>query len=178
MPLSVDKADPCAQAITLGLRCFSGVGNLGTLARYGRPAILTLVDNEGRRYQATLLALDDETATLAFVHGIETVALPDLEAHWQGKYELLWRVAPPDYTFISPGSRSPGVSWLTSSLRAAGIDSVPEKNNYDAEVIAAVQAFQRRHGLVADGIAGRQTLIQLNSETDESIPRLSKRRDG
>jgi general secretion pathway protein A len=178
IPLSVDSTDPCAQAITLGLRCFSGVGNLGTLARYDRPAILTLVDNEGRRYQATLFALDDETATLAFVHGIETVTVLDLEAHWQGKYQLLWRAAPPDYTFFSLGSRSPGVTWLTRSLRATGIDSVPEKNEYDEEVVAAVRAFQRSQGLVADGIAGRQTLIHLNSATDESIPRLSKGRGG
>jgi general secretion pathway protein A len=177
-PLSVDNTNPCAQAITVGLRCFSGVGNLGTLARYDRPAILTLVGNEGRPYRATLLELDDETATLAFAHGIETVTVRDLEAHWQGKYQLLWRVAPPDYTFISPGNRSPGVTWLTRSLRAAGIDSLAEKNDYDAEVIAAVRAFQIRHGLVADGIAGRQTLIQLNSETDESVPRLGKRGDG
>ena len=178
LPLSVDNTDPCAQAITFGLRCYSGVGNLGTLVSYDRPAILTLRDKEGRRYQATLLELNDETATLAFVHGIETVTVPELEAHWQGQYQLLWRAAPPDYTLIRPGSRGPGVTWLTRSLRAAGIDSVQEKNEYDEEVVAAVQDFQRRRGLVADGVAGRQTLIHLNSATDESIPRLRKRGDG
>jgi general secretion pathway protein A len=178
IPLSPDNPDPCAQAITSGLRCYSSVGNLGTLVSFDRPAILTLRDNEGRRFRATLLELNDETATLAFAHGIETVTVPDLEAHWQGQYQLLWRVAPPDFSFFSPGSRNPGVTWLTRKLRAAGINSVTEKNEYDEEVVAAVQAFQRRHGLVADGIAGRQTLIHLNSETDESIPRLRKRRDG
>jgi len=178
LPLSLDNPDPCAQAIASGLRCYSSVGNLGTLVSFDRPAILTLLDNEGRRFRATLLELNDETATLAFAHGIETVTVPDLEAHWQGQYQLLWRVAPPDFSVFSPGSRSPGVTWLTRKLRAAGIDSVTEKNEYDKEVVAAVQAFQRRHGLVADGIAGRQTLIHLNSETDESIPRLRKRRDG
>lgn len=175
--LAPGSADPCTQAISRGLRCFSGVGNLGSLASNNRPAILTLVDNEGRQYQATLLALNDQLATLAFAHGIETVAVQDLEARWQGHYQLMWRTSPHGYTIIRPGSRGPGVTWLTENLLAAGVKSVQVQSAYDADVVAAVRAFQRNHGLVADGIAGRQTLIQLNSANDKSIPRLSNRGD-
>jgi general secretion pathway protein A len=176
--LSTGNTDPCTRAITEGLRCFSGVGNLGSLASIDRPTILTLVDKKGRHYQATLLALNNELATLAFAHGIETVAVQDLEAHWQGHYQLLWRTSPHGYTIIRPGSRSSGVSWLTENLLAAGVKSLRVTNAYNAEVVAAVQAFQRNYGLVADGIAGRQTLIQLNSVNDKSIPRLSNRVGG
>ncbi len=178
IPLDTGNTDPCRQAITRGLRCYSGVGNLGSLASHDRPAILTLVDNLGRQYQATLLALNDDLATLAFAHGVETVAVPDLEAHWQGQYQILWRVAPLGYTIIRPGSRSSGVTWLTKNLIAAGIKSVRVKNDYNAEVIDAVRAFQRRRGLIADGIAGRQTLIHLNSLNDPSVPRLSQTGEG
>jgi len=176
--LSTGNTDPCTQAITQGLRCFSGVGNLGSLASIDRPAILTLVDNKGEQYQATLLELNNKLATLAFAHGIETVAIQDLEAHWQGHYQLLWRTSPHGYTIIRPGTRSPGVSWLTENLLAAGVKSLRVTDAYDAEVVAAVRVFQTNHGLVADGIAGRQTLIQLNSINDESIPRLSNRLGG
>ena len=178
IPLTEGNADPCTQAVTRGLRCFSGVGNLGSIASNDRPTILTLVDNEGRKYHATLLALNDELATLAFAHGIETVAVQDLEARWQGQYQLLWRTSPQGYTIIRPGSRGPGVTWLTKNLLAAGVKSVQVHNAYDADVVAAVRVFQRSHGLVADGIAGRQTLIQLNSANDQSVPRLSNRGDG
>lgn len=178
LPLATGNADPCGHAISQGLRCFSGVGNLGSLASNDRPAILTLVDNEGRQYHATLLALNNELATLAFAHGIETVAVQDLEAHWQGRYQLLWRTSPQGYTIIRPGSRSPGVSWLTENLLAAGVKSLQVTNVYDADVVSAVQEFQRNHGLLADGIAGRQTLIQLNSANDKSVPRLSNRVGG
>jgi general secretion pathway protein A len=174
--LATDNADPCTQAISRGLRCYSGVGNLGSLVSYNRPAILKLVDSEGRQFYATLLALDSERATLAFAHGIETVTVQDLEAHWKGHYQLLWRVSPNGYTIIKPGSRGPGVIWLTKYLLAAGVKSVQVHDVYDEDVIVAVRAFQRNHGLVADGIAGRQTLIQLNSINDYSIPRLSNRR--
>jgi general secretion pathway protein A len=139
---------------------------------------LTLVDNQGRQYHATLIALNDEQATLAFAHGIETVAVQDLEAHWRGQYQLLWRTSPHGYTIIRPGSRGPGVTWLTKNLLAAGVESVAVQNAYDADVVTAVREFQRNHGLVADGVAGRQTLIQLNSANDKSVPRLSKREDG
>jgi general secretion pathway protein A len=172
-PLTLDGTEPCTQALSRGLRCFSGVGNLGSLASNDRPAILTLLDNQGRQYQATLLSLDDKLATLAFAHGIETVAVQDLEAHWQGHYQLMWRTSPYGLTVIMPGRRGPGVIWLTESLLAAGVKSVQPQNLYDANVTAAVRRFQRNHGLKADGIAGRQTLIRLNSANDKSIPRLS-----
>ena len=178
IPLVAGQVDPCAQAIARGLRCFSGVGNLGSLASHDRPAILTLMDNYGRPYQATLLALNGELATLAFAHGEETVAVKDLEARWRGHYQLLWRASPQGYSVIRPGSRGADVTWLTKSLLAAGVEKLEVRNAYDEEVVAAVQAFQRRHGLVADGIAGRRTLIKLNSANDDSVPRLKQRGDG
>jgi len=164
--------DPCAQATTWGLRCFSGVGNLGTLANNDRPAILTLLDSEGRQYQATLLSLDGELATLAFAHAVETVSVRDMETRWQGHYRLLWRTTPQGLTRFRPGNRGPGVTWLTKNLLVAGIKPLPVQDVYDDEVVAAVKAFQRNRGLITDGIAGRQTLIHLNSVIDASIPRL------
>jgi general secretion pathway protein A len=139
---------------------------------------LTLVDNEGRQFHATLLALEDELATVAFAHGIEKVTVQDLEAHWRGHYQLLWRTSSNGYTIIKPGSRGPGVTWLTKNLLAAGVKSVQVNNTYDEDVVAAVRAFQRNHGLVADGIAGRRTLIQLNSANNKTIPRLTSREGG
>ena len=176
--IAEDITNPCVQAITWGLRCFSGVGNFGTLASIDRPAILTLLDNEGRLYQATLLSLKDELAMLAFTFGIETVTVDDLEARWQGHYQLLWRTTPQGFTLAKPGDRGPDVTWLAKNLLAAGIKSLRVKNVYDGDVVEAVRAFQRSRGLVADGIAGRQTLIHLNSVNDKTIPRLSNQGEG
>jgi general secretion pathway protein A len=178
IPLPAGNADPCALAISRGLRCFSGVGNLGSLISNNRPVILTLVDKEGRQYHATLLALEGELATVVFAHGIEMVTVQDLEARWQGQYQMLWRASPNGYSIVKPGSRGSDVTWLTKNLLAAGIKSVQVHDVYDKDVVAAVQVFQRNHGLLADGITGRQTLIQLNSASDKSVPQLIKQRDG
>jgi general secretion pathway protein A len=176
--LTENNADPCTQATTWGLRCFPGSGNLGTLANNNRPVILTLLDSEGRQYHVTLLSLKGELATLAFTHGIETVAVQELEARWQGHFQLLWRVSPQGFSLFRPGERGPGVTWLTENLFAAGIESAQVQGFYDSDVVEAVKAFQRSRGLVADGVAGRQTLIHLNSVNDVTIPRLNNQGEG
>jgi len=178
IPLTEQITDPCAQANTWGLRCFSGIGNLGLLASNDRPVIVTLLDSDGREYDVTLLALKDEVATLAFSHGIETVPVQELEARWQGHYQLLWRTSPQGFSLFRPGERGPGVTWLTKNLLAADIRSAQVRDIYDANVVEAVKAFQRSRGLVADGIAGRQTLIHLNSVNDATVPRLNYQGEG
>ena len=178
LSLATDNTEPCTQAIRLGFRCYSGFGNLGSLASNDRPAILTLVDNDGRKYQATLLKLNTELATLAFNHGIETVAVQDLVARWRGHYQLLWRATPEGYALLGSGSFGPSVAWLTENLITAGIQPLHVVETYNAEVVATVKTFQRKHGLVVDGIVGRLTFIRLNSAIDKSVPRLSHQGDG
>ena len=170
--------EPCTQANIGRLRCFSGVGNLGSLIDIDRPAILTLVDSGGQQYHVTLLGIGDKHATIAFSNSVETVAIDALEARWRGQYQLLWRMSPQGFAIIRPGRRGEDVSWLTRQLIATGIDSLQVKPFYDAEVVDAVKTFQRDQGLAADGIAGRQTLIRLSSQVDTEVPKLSDRGAG
>ncbi len=178
IPITTAGSNPCKLAIDNGVRCFSGIGNLGSLISIDRPAILTLVSDEGRRYHVTLLTLSGDLATLAFSHGTEKVAVADLEMRWQGKYQLLWRLSPAGNTIFKPGDRGVDVTWLTKSLLAAGINSVQVHDSYDSNVIEAVRAFQLSRGLLVDGVAGRQTLIHLSSVNDRAVPRLIAQEEG
>jgi len=173
-----DGADACARAVDAGLRCYSGAGNLGSLESRNRPAILTLVDESGRLYPATLRSLDQNTATVEFAHGVETVTRAELERHWRGGFQMLWRMTPGGRVILKPGDRGAEVGWLTRGLRAAGIETVAETDSYDTGVKAAVRAFQLSRGLLGDGIAGRQTLIHLNTVVDQTVPRLDARGAG
>ncbi len=172
IPLAEDNSDPCGLAGKSGVRCFSGTGNLGSLIDIDRPAVLTLVSDDGLQYHATLLALNDDLATLAFAHGIEKVGVGDLETRWRGKYQLLWRLSPDGNSIFRPGDRGGGVTWLTKSLQAAGVKSVQVHDVYDANVVGAVRTFQLGQGLLVDGVVGRQTLIHLNSVSGNPVPRL------
>ncbi len=48
----------------------------------------------------------------------------------------------------------------------------PPEDFFDAEVEAAVRAFQRRHGLKADGSVGKETLAALRVPAEERIAQL------
>jgi murein L,D-transpeptidase YcbB/YkuD len=67
---------------------------------------------------------------------------------------------------VQPGSPYDGVSRLTSLLRLLG--DLPDgtamgiSNLYDGPLVAAVQDFQKRHGLTPDGRLGPETVKQLN----------------
>ena len=59
-----DDRDPCAQAQKAGLACLEQKGSWAQVRALNRPAILTLLDQEGQRHRVVLSALDDQFATL------------------------------------------------------------------------------------------------------------------
>lgn len=65
---------------------------------------------------------------------------------------------------LEPGDRGPGVESLRARL-AASRDLATSRaagTAYDDDVRDAVAAFQERHGLAADGVAGPDTIAALN----------------
>ncbi|MFW6283880.1 MAG: L,D-transpeptidase family protein [Desulfosalsimonas sp.] len=67
---------------------------------------------------------------------------------------------------LQKGDHSPAVLELRQILAAEGDLKNAEKNSlspvFDAELEKALMGFQKRHGLGADGVAGRQTMAALN----------------
>jgi murein L,D-transpeptidase YcbB/YkuD len=49
---------------------------------------------------------------------------------------------------------------------------------YDEALTARVVAFQRAHRLLADGIAGGETLAMLTARVDPNAPSLARPRSG
>jgi rare lipoprotein A (peptidoglycan hydrolase) len=58
---------------------------------------------------------------------------------------------------LSRGAAGEDVKTLQRILRAKGYGSVAASGNYDEPTVQAVQHFQRKAGLAADGIVGPQT---------------------
>ena len=67
------------------------------------------------------------------------------------------------------GSSGARVLQLRERLRASGELAVGADADFDAGLEAAVRRFQSRHGLEADGVAGRATLVALNVTVAERI---------
>lgn len=170
-------ADPCETAFLAGLRCLKGSGNWNTLRHLNRPAILELVDSVGERHYVAAMGLKDQGLILDVDGQHFSFSLSDLDPLWYGQFTILWKPPPHGTSPLRRGDRGPAIRWLQGMLdRAEGL-TLPRSSGslFQAELENRVMAFQKRHGLEADGIAGEQTFIQLNGAVgDPGIPRLDR----
>ena len=165
----------CAQAPTAGLSCLKGAGSWGLLRRFNRPAVLLLQGDGGRPTAVLLQRVDGEQVTLEVDGEVLRVPRAEVEKRWSGIYRLVWKKPPSGYVVLRSGMRSKDVNWLRERLsQVTGRKSASaDPALYDESLVSEVTKLQRRHSLVADGIAGAHTLILLNNLiADPEIPRL------
>jgi len=167
----------CSQAAAAGLACLSQRSSWNGLRQLNRPAVLTVIDDDGNSHELVLTAIQGDSAELSIGGVAVTHPVSEITELWFGEFMLLWRPPGGAPASLSPGSRGAKVVWLRHSL--ATIDDRYASDNidgdeYDANLQGVVRAFQRDHRLVVDGLAGQQTLIIINSllESDGS-PRLT-----
>ena len=167
----------CSQAAAAGLACLNQRGSWNGLRQLNRPAVLTVIDDDGNSHELVLTAIQGDSAELSIGGVAVTHPVSEITELWFGEFMLLWRPPGGAPASLSPGSRGAKVVWLRHSL--ATIDDRYASDNidgdeYDANLQGVVRAFQRDHRLVVDGLAGQQTLIIINSmlESDGS-PRLT-----
>ncbi|HMN45182.1 MAG TPA: AAA family ATPase [Povalibacter sp.] len=159
-------ARPCDQALQQGLECVYQQGSWGQLRTLNRPAILTLIDDNGSAHQVTVTGLNDtDNALIALANSQPEVSIASISRLWYGDYLVLWRpqVATSPRA-LSAGMRGDGVRWLRRSLNS--LQGQPDRSAsdvYDQELVKMVEDFQRRHRLNVDGIAGVQTQIVLDT---------------
>ena len=70
---------------------------------------------------------------------------------------------------LAPGESGPDVVALRDRLRAMGHMGRSVSPRYDAELAAAVAAFQGASGLAVDGVAGPETIRALNVSAEERM---------
>ncbi len=167
----------CDQARLAGLNCLFQRGSWTGLRQMDRPAVLTLVDDDGNQHEVVLTAIIGDVAELSIGGVRVTHPASDIVNAWFGEFMLLWRPPTEAAAALGPGSRGPAVAWLRNSLAAidqryASGDTGVEQ--FDAELEQVVRLFQRDHRLDVDGLAGKQTQIIINSLLAvEGTPRLS-----
>src|SRR5262249_34371261 len=126
----------CERGRSEGLRCMFGVGNLAKLRRIGLPAILELGPRNAPRRDATLIALDNETATLDVGGRRSSFPLADVTSQWDGSFILLWRAPAVAVQALEPGKRGAEVAWVRERLSEIDGTPIDEKNRdlFDAEL--------------------------------------------
>lgn len=167
----------CEQARVQGLSCSYQRGTWTTLKQLDRPVMMTLTGTDGENHIAALIGLDEESARLSMNAGPVTIPIEDLSDFWFGQFILVWRPANGSDQPIGPGMQHPNVRWLRESLAALNEGYQPadiDSEYFDDELKEQLIAFQRRHRLEADGVAGQKTQVIINSLMAlDGTPRLS-----
>ena len=167
----------CEQAQAAGLNCLYQRGSWSVLRQLDRPAMLTLTDSAGTTHRPILVAIHGDDAELQLGETRQSFAISELADIWYGQFLILWQPPAGDTSLVRPGSRGPKVVWLRKSLGA--IDSsdysvATDPDVFDASLELRLKEFQMRHMLQADGLAGYQTQIAINSQLQlDGTPSLS-----
>jgi general secretion pathway protein A len=163
----------CQQAATQSLSCLFKRGNINSLKAHNRPAVLTLINKQGKTRHVTITAIDNDIATLYVNNTAYKIKLNELDKYWYGQFILLWKK--PDYYLaaISPGDSGAIVNWLNTQLEKIN-KHLPERiiSTYDDTLLERVIAFQSQNGLTADGIVGPVTIIHINTQSGMRVPSL------
>jgi general secretion pathway protein A len=173
-PQDDESLSACERAEQVGLSCIYGRGDWLNLMHYNRPAVIELLLDDNRRYQVVVAGLDDQHVTLDLASRRLSFSRQEIEPLWTGSYIVLWR--PPNLSVepLTMGMQGRDVAWLVSRLdRIDGVlsDYDPERVRFDQPLKQRVMDFQQSKGLIADGIVGRQTIIQLcTSISDTTTP--------
>ena len=157
--------DACSQALRQGLECLNETGGAQNLRRYNRPALLALEDDTGAVHQTIVVKLQGTRAQLLIGGANHEVELPDLETRWNGDFLILWRPPQLDTRSLTLGTQGEPVRVLRQRLSqwAGRPPETDVSDVFDESLRDLVMQFQRRSGLVADGIAGTRTQALLDA---------------
>ncbi len=168
----VQDLSPCESAREQGLSCFQQQGTWFNLVKLNYPAVAYMMDDAGAEFFATVIERDGDELLVQLAEQQLWVNRDWFNRHFTGTFELLWQAPSYSPREISVSSPQPEVQWLENGLARVENATPRLVSQFDADLEARLKIFQRQHGLKADGIAGSQTLAQLNLYLSQEGPRL------
>ncbi|MCL1056835.1 AAA family ATPase [Shewanella gelidimarina] len=164
----------CQSAQQQGLSCYQQQGNWNSIVRLNFPAVVYLVDEQQQAFYGTVVARQGEQMLLQLNEQQLWVKRDWFTRHFSGTFEILWQAPHNQVSEIGKSANQAQLQWLENSLAIVTESSPRLVYQFDGQLEQAVKAFQRQHGLAADGIAGAQTLVQLNLYLSDIGPRLGQ----
>ena len=167
----------CERAMAAELRCVFGKAGWDEIRRLNRPAVLEIINPAGNRKQIVVLAMRGKQVSLNIGGKVISTSTESVDPYWYGNYLLLWRPPPAGSNVLKEGLIGKDVGWLRDQLdRIEGkavVTDEKKKLSFDPTLKWRVMEFQRVRGLNVDGVAGRETMIEINSAVnDRSTPLL------
>jgi general secretion pathway protein A len=168
---------PCEAVRRVGLDCLARRGTWNVVRKFDLPVVLELASPSSPRFLA-VTAADESRATVQLRSRTELIPIDQIEREWDGSFVVLWAPPHPGMEPIGRTASGPDVVWLRQRLGALdrAAPARTASRTYDDALGARVAAFQRAHGLQADGIAGEETLAKLTAALDPAAPSLRRPR--
>ncbi|QQX81353.1 AAA family ATPase [Shewanella sp. KX20019] len=164
----------CQSAKQQGLACYQQQGNWNSIVRLNFPAVVYLVDSQQQAFYGTVVARQGEQMLLQLNEQQLWVKRDWFNRHFSGTFEILWQAPNNQVSEIGKSANQAQLQWLENSLAIVSESSPRLVSEFDSQLEQNLKAFQRQHGLTADGIAGAQTLVQLNLYLSDVGPRLGQ----
>ncbi len=157
----------CEVARNVGLSCVHDKGTWNNLRRSNRPAIIELQNSEGNWQHLLLSQLNENDIVLNCGEKSAFITLEQADKHWFGEYLILW--SPPKKRMrFERGNKGQDVMLFREQLKTAlNIHNTNNSDIFDLTLEKMVIVFQQKHALKADGVAGKDTIIILNTLTNK-----------
>ncbi len=167
---SSDDVSPCKHALKNRLHCYRAAGSMKQVINLNRPVLLRSKDERFEPSFIILVSVEDNHAIVSQNEDYQLVAISEIEANWDGHFEMLWRPLQTGVSYIRPGHKGKVVSLLDQRLaRLQGRQ--PLQNNpfeYSEDLVAQVRAFQLANNLPIDGVVGPITQMHFNNNSSET----------
>lgn len=165
---------PCDFAPKAGLQCLRTNGGWTEINNLDSPVVLELWDDQPAPYYGALTRFNGQLYEIVVGDKTYNVQPKDLRDSWFGAYVILWQT-PPDYRgSLREGDDHSSVQWLREKLNLLEpAEDFGTSSYFDARLSEIVRSFQAEHGLIADGVVGPLTWIQLANQLELPAPKLS-----
>ncbi len=164
-------ATGCERAMNSGLQCLFQSGTWNNLRQLNRPAVIELIDGQGRKHHVLVAGLEGDRVASQLGEREYSFPIRELDRYWYGQYLMLWKPPLAEKRVLRRGMRGQSVVWLRNTLARYNRQPGGERSDlFDKELETEVKSFQRAHHLEDDGIVGSLTLIKLNSYDPVTAP--------
>ncbi|MDQ6978637.1 MAG: AAA family ATPase [Mariprofundaceae bacterium] len=167
------QADDCTEiARSSGLQCFHQALTLAQLRQFDRPAMITMMGDDGYAHAAVVRYLSGDSAQLQWQDHQWSMGLKALEQRRFADVTLLWQATTDYHGPIRRNDTGNIIKRIHQQLDTReGVTLVGGTHplRWDTAIQTRLKTFQRQQGLKPDGVAGALTLMHLNDAV--TIPR-------
>ena len=163
---------PCDFAKDYNLSCDSGQADWSYIKQLNRPLNLKFYTQESGQFWGTLKSIEGRYFVLQFGDNEVRMTQQKLNPLWQGEYHLFWKMPDGFIEHTKIGDTGPVVRWLTDSIYQIDRVNITPADHFGKKVEDWLMLFQMENGLIADGILGKHSVILINNQVIDNIPKL------